>query len=78
MKGEYKKWDSKGKDGLKLRMMLFNGKINPHTKPSIIRDSLPEFQQYNPNSFRQAFYRMREEVSMDKLAGKKGKADCFV
>ena len=80
MADTYIKWNSSSADGKKLIAMFKKGMIATVAKPSEIKNSVPEFHKYKGNSFRSAFYRLRDQYSQDKpigadvgLKGDKGK-----
>jgi hypothetical protein len=58
------KWSSSSTDGKKLIGMFKKGMIATNAKPSEIRASVPEFQRYKANSFRAAFYRLRDQYAV--------------
>jgi hypothetical protein len=58
------KWNANSKDGQRLLYMFTKGMIATDAKPSQIRASVPEFQKYKADSFRQAFYRMKTQNAL--------------
>jgi hypothetical protein len=77
------KWNANSKDGQRLLYMFTKGMIATDAKPSQIRASVPEFQKYKADSFRQAFYRMKTQNALftPKFGGvlktEKGKKNSF-
>jgi hypothetical protein len=59
------KWNSNSKDGKKLIDMFRKGMIASNAKPKDIRSSVPEFAKFKANSFRAAFYRLKEQYAPD-------------
>jgi hypothetical protein len=58
------RWNANSKDGQRLLYMFTKGMIATDAKPSQIRASVPEFQKYKADSFRQAFYRLKTQNAL--------------